>query len=237
MAETPALVLLPGLDGTGLLFRPLLEVLPESLHPIVVSYPPDRPLGYRELEEFAAKSLPTDREFVIVAESFSGPIGVRLAARHPPGLRGLVLVASFVTNPMTPGWRHLSPFVRAPLFWFGPPKSLIRRRLTGPDATDDLVDRVVAANRLLSASVIARRVREVLRVDATEDLVEVHAPMLYLRGEADRQLDPGIPEALAAVRPDMEFETIPAPHLILQCEPGRSAEVIRSFMSRYDHLE
>ena len=38
------LVLLPGLDGTGLLFRPLVAVLP-AFHTVVVSYPNDKALS------------------------------------------------------------------------------------------------------------------------------------------------------------------------------------------------
>jgi len=45
------LVLLPGMDGTGILFEPLLNVLPREWEPIVVRYPPDEARGYDELLE------------------------------------------------------------------------------------------------------------------------------------------------------------------------------------------
>ena len=41
--ETIRLVLLPGMDGTGILFEPLLEILPSDLHAKVVSYPVNEP--------------------------------------------------------------------------------------------------------------------------------------------------------------------------------------------------
>lgn len=43
------LILLPGLDGSGVLFAPLLRHLPPDVEPVVVRYPPDRALGYEEL--------------------------------------------------------------------------------------------------------------------------------------------------------------------------------------------
>ena len=49
--EKLTLVLLPGMDGTGILFEPLLDVLPSSLQPHLVRYPSTRPLGYRALLE------------------------------------------------------------------------------------------------------------------------------------------------------------------------------------------
>ena len=32
-------VLLPGLDGTGILFKPFIEALPKNIETLVVSYP------------------------------------------------------------------------------------------------------------------------------------------------------------------------------------------------------
>ena len=52
------LVLLPGLDGTGEQFEPLLRELPASLTPIVVRYPTDRVLGYDALFLLAQYSAP-----------------------------------------------------------------------------------------------------------------------------------------------------------------------------------
>ena len=43
------MVLLPGLDGTGLLFDPLLPCLPPTLRPLVVAYPPVIPVRLAEL--------------------------------------------------------------------------------------------------------------------------------------------------------------------------------------------
>ena len=84
------LVLLPGLDGTGEQFAPLLRELPSTIAPVTVRYPVDRALGYEELLPLALEQLPADCPFVLVGESFSGPLAIRLAAQRPPGLRALV---------------------------------------------------------------------------------------------------------------------------------------------------
>ena len=46
------LVLLSGLDGTG-----VLRVLPSHFSPMVISYPPDEPLGYAELVTYGPHLL------------------------------------------------------------------------------------------------------------------------------------------------------------------------------------
>src|SRR6516162_3575503 len=93
------LVLLPGLDGTGLLFRGFLKTLDPAILTAVVSYPPDRDMDHAGLEAVVRASLPTQEPFVLLAESFSGPIAIAIAASRPAGLRGLILSCSFARNP------------------------------------------------------------------------------------------------------------------------------------------
>ena len=92
------LILLPGLDGAGLAFGPLLKVLPSFIRPIVVTYPKDRVMGYPELLPFVMGRLP-DTPFVLLGESFSSPLAIMIAAARPPGLQGLILSSAFARNP------------------------------------------------------------------------------------------------------------------------------------------
>src|SRR4051812_12496722 len=80
MAEI-ALVLLPGLHGNDVQFRPLLAHLPPQIRPIAVNYPPDQPLDYAQLLPLVLAALPEDQPFVLLGESFSGPLAIMAAAR------------------------------------------------------------------------------------------------------------------------------------------------------------
>ena len=106
---TPALVLLPGMDGTGLHFAPMLRALGDRLPCTVVRYP-DEPLEYAEYERIARAALPADRPFVLLGESFSGPIALSIAATKPRGLAGYILCASFASCPR-PLLRLLRPLL------------------------------------------------------------------------------------------------------------------------------
>ena len=86
------LLLLPGMDGTGLLFEPLVKALPPSLTARVVAYPPDQLLGYNELLQLVQKSAEEGGDFVVVGESFSGPLALMLAARRPVAWCGVMRV-------------------------------------------------------------------------------------------------------------------------------------------------
>ena len=95
------LILMPGIEGTGDLFAPLVRALDNSLDTTVLRYPTDEPLGYSELLPRVRAALPASGPFVLLGESFSGPLAIMLAAEAPAGLRGVILSASFATNPAT----------------------------------------------------------------------------------------------------------------------------------------
>src|SRR5262245_22389675 len=100
MATPLRLLLLPGLDGTGALFDPFVRALSAEIAPQIVRYPSDQPLGYDALEPMVAQHIPAREPYAILGESFSGPLALRLARRQEGDLVGVVLVATFVTNPV-----------------------------------------------------------------------------------------------------------------------------------------
>jgi pimeloyl-[acyl-carrier protein] methyl ester esterase len=99
--ERLKLLLLPGMDGTGELFSEFVRLLPDWIEPRVMSYPSGQRLSYEQLLPVLRTALPSDKPFVILAESFSTPLAVRLAAETPKGLRALVLCAGFICPPST----------------------------------------------------------------------------------------------------------------------------------------
>src|ERR1700719_4469607 len=98
-ARPPVLVLLPGLDGTGKLFTEFLKAIQNRVDTLVVAYPNDTPMNYDELETLVRAALPADRPFILLGESFSGPLAIRIAARQPAWLAGLILCGPFCSNP------------------------------------------------------------------------------------------------------------------------------------------
>src|SRR5262249_11759259 len=84
---------------------------------IVVRYPGDQAIDYAGLEAVARGFLPKQTPFVLLAESFSGPIALAIAAAPPANLKGLILTCAFARNPR-PGLRRLQAFVPLlPIGW------------------------------------------------------------------------------------------------------------------------
>lgn len=223
------LVLLPGLDGTGELFAPFIDAL-DGFATQIVAYPPDRAMTYAEHESFARDKLPTDEDYVLLAESFSGPIGISLAAASPPRLRGLILCGTFASNPL-PVFGPLSKLVGAVPAFHVPP-SLMAPWLYGGRATPELRRAHAQAMSRVSPSTVNARVAAILAVDYRAQLRRIEVPMIYLRAREDRLIPASAGRAIQELRPDCELTEIDAPHFLLQTEPEACATAVMNFIHR-----
>jgi pimeloyl-ACP methyl ester carboxylesterase len=218
------LVLLPGMDGTGILFEPLLEALPKSISPIVVTYPCDVPLSYVELLPRVEAKLPSSEPYILLGESFSGPLALRIAASCPPGLKGVVLSASFARNPIRFFPRVCSPLIRPFLFYSLP----LRAMLAGYSASP-LLQLVRRANEIVTPQVLAARARAAVEVDAEDVLAACEYPILYLAGSKDRVVRKHNYARIKQLNPNVRLVILPAPHLLLQAAPREAAKEIIEF--------
>ncbi len=222
------LVLLPGLDGSGLLFEPFVAALPSTLEPKIVRYPPDQACGYEELLPVVQAALPGNEPFVLLGESFSGPLALMAAAAHPAGMRGVVLCATFVQSPLR--W----PIVAAALSAVLPhvPRHVTTRVMLGQQASGELAALFWRAQAQLGPGVLEARVRALLAVDARAAARACPVPLFYLGAKSDRLVTARAFAALARERPDIERSELDGPHLILQAEPRASAAAIARFVAR-----
>ncbi len=229
--ENITLVLMPGLDGSGVLFRPLLERLPSDLIPQVITYPATEPLGYGELLPRIIAALPVSGPFVILGESFSGPLALMIAAQRPAELKGVILCGTFVRNPLGPHWGWLRHLV-SPLLFRWHSHLAEARALLGGYSTPQLRQLLREALSQVSPRVVARRIREVLQVDVREELRQCPVPLLDLRGTHDTVVRSQNAREVRTLRPDAQLADFEAPHLILQTQPTDAAKVIAEFVRR-----
>jgi pimeloyl-ACP methyl ester carboxylesterase len=225
-----SLILLPGLDGTGLLFQPLLAALPAMIKPIVVSYPGDCNLNYQQLLPLAQNLLPKDDRFILLGESFSGPLAIMLAAQRPKNLLGLILCATFVTRPW-PLVRPAIPLVaRGPIFNLYIPYKRARA-LLGGFSTPQRRAQFEQMRALVQPHVFASRVRTVFQVDATEALRACDCPMLYLKATKDWIVPARNLRIIQKIKPNIHVATIASSHMLLQRHPLEAVAAISDFVS------
>jgi pimeloyl-[acyl-carrier protein] methyl ester esterase len=218
------IVLLPGMDGTGVLLAELKARLLRRRRVEVLSHPADPALGYDALTALVIERLPGER-CVVLGESFSGPIAIEVAARAPQRVAGLVLAASFARSPL--------PALLQPLAGrLGPtwaPRWAIEAALLGGSGTPALKAALRDILATLPREVIRRRVAEVAAVDKRERLRRVACPILCLVGSRDRLVGRRCADEIAQAHPGCTIRVLDAPHMLLQTHAEPAADAIEAF--------
>ena len=230
--EGVRLLLLPGMDGTEILFGPLRRSLPTHLDVEIVSYPQRGPTDYGALLASALAAIdaaPIDARFVVLGWSFGGPLAMRIARLRPSRVRALVLVSTFVACPLPwlrrVRWLLIGPVVgavrfarRLPLWLLRPPSDPLRR-----DKAE--------LWRTVPASALAARAREIACVDARADLVACQQPALCIVAEQDSVVPVTCAEEIAKLLPHAETLSLRGGHFALYAEAQRAADAIAGFVA------
>ena len=227
----PTLVLLPGMDGTGRLFAPLLAELEGLLPARVMTYPAKQALGYEALESLVRDTLPMP-PYVLLGESFSGPIAISIAASRPHGLVGVVLACTFARNPRPlPAALHRLlarlPVKRAPRF-------VVDRCLLGAKPRRELRDRLDEVLAEVDGAVLAARLEAIARVDVTDRLEAIDVPVLSLVARHDMLVPRRASSDLARLAPRVREVVLDGPHALLQTHADAAGHAIVEFVSRLD---
>nr|WP_255443359.1 MULTISPECIES: alpha/beta hydrolase [unclassified Pseudoxanthomonas] len=218
------------MDGTGRLYRNLARRLDADFEVRTLAYDSRRFDGYSPLADALAPQLPRDRDFVLIAESFAGPLAAELAGRFPQGLRALVLAASFVSSPL-PASRLLAGVLEhlpATL----PPGLLLERMLAGRGAGGELRAELQAVLRTIPTEVLRRRALAALRSDAGKALASLQVPVLYLQGTRDRLIGRWAGNQVLQLARDAELRRIDAPHFLFQVATDAAVAAITGFLER-----
>lgn len=222
-----ALIILPGLDGTGTQHSDFLGALGGAFdRTCVITYPTDQLLGYAELEGLLRPELPPSEPFVLLGESFAGPIALAIAAKPPANLVGLVLSTTFARRAVAvPGF--LVPLLRlAPVR--AVPTALLSWWLLGRWATPSLIVALKQSLRAVSPAVLRFRAAATLRV-REPPLANIRVPVLYLRARNDRLISAGAADYLQASIAQCHIVDIAGPHLLLQAAPQEFAHAVAEF--------
>ncbi|MBI1890154.1 MAG: alpha/beta hydrolase [Burkholderiales bacterium] len=222
-----AIVLLPGMHGNAALFGDFVSALGPDMVATIVSYLENEPLGYEDLAVFSQTYLPQNEPFILLGESFSGPVAILLASACLPNLAGVVLCGTFASNP----YPLLKPFkCLTSILPVGPSMHWIAELcLFGRFASTRWRNAFRHALSLPSKEVLRARIHAVLDVDCRKKLKKMQVPMLYLQGMHDCVVPASAMRKIAEEIPSMEIRVFEAPHMILQIVPNEAAEAVKKF--------
>jgi pimeloyl-ACP methyl ester carboxylesterase len=193
----------------------------------------DQSQSYTELLSEIRSTAPQSDPFVLLAESFSTPLAVRLAADPPANLKALIVCAGFVTSPLSKRGGAFLSSVAAVMFRLRPPKWVIRTLLVGKDAPKELVQSVRDIIRSVSPRVLSARLREVLNCDETARVPNIQCPILCIQADRDYLAGQSCFATFRQLNASVTFVRLNGPHFIVQRHPRAVAQEIETFLRNH----
>jgi 3-oxoadipate enol-lactonase len=191
-------VLVPGMDGTGLLFYRQVPLLERSYR--VVTYvlrdtAPTMDVLVADLARVIEILAPTERRAIIVGESFGGALALSFALAKPELVSRLVILNSFP---------HFAPQLSLRLATVGlgalpwGAMGLVRRltafRLHSPHTRREDIQRFMELTSRASRAGYINRLRLLMQYDVRHRLHELRLPTLFLAADRDH-LVPSVAQA------------------------------------------
>lgn len=195
MAEP--LVLVPGLDGTGLLFYRQVPLL-ERQWQVTTHRHRDSAVAMNELiEELDARvgQIADGRRVTLVGESFGGALSLSYALAHPDRVARLVILNSFpYFGPQARLWLGYHLLRATPWGMMRMVRQLTAWRLHSPHTGAEELRRFHMLMRATTREGYLSRLRMLRSYDVRARLHELRVPVLYLAADQDH-LVPSVEQA------------------------------------------
>lgn len=224
------LILLPGMDGTGQLFRWLLPYL--SDHSVsILKLPTHGPQDYPQLAKAIAAQLPTNENFFLLGESFSSALVMLIAADKPVGLQGVIIVAGFLSSPK-PAWLRLAAHLPLTQLLRLPGAKLVVRYLGfTPQTSNALLKTALQAMTIAGNLLLQQRIKTVGNLPGTIFKTIDH-PCLLIQAANDKLVSIEARAEFSRHCKELSIYSLSGPHFILQTYPQNCAEHINHFIAK-----
>lgn len=211
--QGPALLLVPGLDGTALLFYRQIPRLAPKFRVVSFPLPDDRDCTMSSLVTDLAAVIdqvsPTE-PVILCGESFGGALSLSFALEHPERLRGLIILNSFprvhqrLQIRLGPSLLKLVPWGAMPLVRRFT-ESKMHTSHTRPEDLKQFHER----SRSIGRTGYIRRLEILQDYDIRKRLPEIATPTLFLAADQDH-LVPSVQQAefMASRMPNATVEVL-----------------------------
>lgn len=228
MTEKSTLVLMPGLDGNGKLFEPVIPLLDAHFHLQVITYPSLD--SFNEYIDCAYRQLPQEPGYSILAESLSGPVAMALMSRLGDQIGPSVLCSTFGRSPLQT-MTELSNLIPSQMISLGALNSFC---LDVDDSMDEeLTDTQpipVNVTTQLDGAILKHRLNVLSQIDISALLPSIATPVLVMHGTQDRIVSKSHADMVAQYLPNAHQINLNGPHLLLQTHPHLCIDLIKNHL-------
>lgn len=222
------LFILPGFDGTVNFLAPFIQSMSAVIASDAMPLPADKPLGYEELAQRVMQKLP-DEDFILLGQSFSGPLCIRIAEAAPARLRGIILSSTFAVQPLSIVYTAIVRLLLSTVGKIVFPTPVINSILLN-DGDSTMAAEVRDIVISLAPDVFLKRAEQALSVNVVAAIEKISVPTLVLEAGQDRLLRRGASLEIVKNCRQAKLVTIDGPHLLLQRSPERCAIAVSNFI-------
>lgn len=190
-SDVDTVILVPGLDGTALLFYRQVPLLARRFN--VVSFPfsddPDASMDDLVDDLVGLIEEVSDHGAILIGESFGGALSLSTALARPDLVRGLVIVNSFpyldqrLQLLAAPVALRILPWGLMPIV-----RRLTERRLHSPHCRDEDLAEFHTRSQAIDQHGYRSRLELLRHYDVRDRLAEIEQPTLLLAGDSDQLL-------------------------------------------------
>lgn len=262
-ATGPVVLLLHGFPSSSHMFRDLMPKLAAKYRVIAPDYPGFGYSGEPKLSEFeysfaALASLMEEftrqvdaKDYVLYMQDFGGPVGFRLAVKHPERVRGMIIQNATlhgegwnpdVVKQFAPFWKERNAETEKPIRAFLKPETTqwqytqgaTRTAMVSPDAwTFDQARLDRPGNDAVQLQYLWNYQDNVGQYPAWQDYLKAkQPPMLIVWGKNDPFFTIAGVDAIKALMPKAKVNLYDAGHFALETHANEIGAEVRGFLAR-----
>ena len=223
------ILLLPGMDGTGVLFEPFVKAFPNSLDIQVATLIQETDVSFEE--QASALLGQVKNNTVIVGESYSGLVAHELAKLAPESIKHIVFAASFLVRPsILAKFGNLVP--KRMLDYTLYPKPIVMQVLFGKYRSQYLMELFERAMADVPLDLLEFRIKQLCNLNKVEHSNNI--PATYLQAEYDSLVSSNAVDVFKKVYPHLDHKTVRGSHFVLQTNPKDSVREVMAIIAKTD---
>ena len=208
-------VLIPGMDGTGFLFAPFIEVAPAGIEVISLPLLQRADADYDDQAKHIIASI-GEEPIVLVAESYSGMVAYSMLKMGLPNIRHIVFAASFLGRPSALAlWaRHIPvALLKSNIV----PKFILSKLLFGHFRKEKLVSLFDKALHAVSSETLSFRLNQIAMLPNPS--IPIDIPCTYIRPTGDNLVSNRAIKVFQRLCRNLEIKEVDGTHFVLQTNP------------------
>ena len=220
------LILLPAFDGTGLMFDPFIKELGNAFNITVIPYPESGNQDYASLSDVVRSKIPGNEDYIILGESFAGPIVYDIASKDDKFCKAAIFVATYLTNPSPSALKKITALPAGSISFLISRPTVIAK-LTLSKAADAHVAKAIADNfSTVDANIIKQRLMTINNL-GDAPLEQLTMPCLNLSASEDKLVMQEKQLDFKQLCLSLELKSAAGGHFILQENPKDCANIIK----------